>query len=94
MTGADRRLPEATTVENRLHLDLRADGATTAAEQDRLLALGACRVDVGQPDDDASWTVLADPKGNDGRTPLPPAPRRLGTGPCRGTSRTVQEAEE
>ncbi|MGY1748323.1 VOC family protein [Modestobacter sp. SYSU DS0511] len=65
-------MPEATTVENRLHLDLRADGATTAAEQDRLLALGACRVDVGQPDDDASWTVLADPEGNDGRTPLPP----------------------
>ncbi len=35
-----------------------------AAELDRLLALGATKVDVGQPAD-ASWHVLADPEGNE-----------------------------
>ena len=67
--GAGRQIdvlavPEAKTVKNRLHLDLRADGSTTAAELDRLLALGARRVDVGQGED-VSWTVLADPEGNE-----------------------------
>ncbi|SHF47273.1 hypothetical protein SAMN05443575_0030 [Jatrophihabitans endophyticus] len=58
------RVPEAKTIKNRLHLDLRADGGTTAEELDRLLGLGARRVDVGQ-DDDATWVVLADPGGNE-----------------------------
>ncbi len=49
---------------NRLHLDLRADGPSTAAELERLLGLGARRVDVGQPAD-ATWVVLADPEGNE-----------------------------
>ncbi len=57
-------VPEPKTVQNRLHLDLRADGLSTEAELERLLALGARRVDVGQPDD-ASWVVLADPEGNE-----------------------------
>lgn len=57
-------VPERKAVKNRLHLDLRADGSTTAEEIDRLLALGATRVDVGQPPD-ATWTVLADPEGNE-----------------------------
>lgn len=57
-------VPEAKTVKNRLHFDLRADGLSTADELDRLLALGARRVDVGQPSD-ASWVVLADPEGNE-----------------------------
>jgi hypothetical protein len=50
--------------KNRLHLDLRADGSTTAAELDRLLGLGATRVDIGQGSD-VSWIVLADPGGNE-----------------------------
>ncbi|GAB2918463.1 VOC family protein [Rhodococcus aerolatus] len=58
------RVPEAKAGKNRLHLDLRADGGTTAEELDRLLALGARRVDVGQSDD-VSWVVLADPEGNE-----------------------------
>ncbi len=58
------RVPEAKTVKNRLHLDLRADGSSTGEELARLLALGARRVDVGQGDD-VSWTVLADPEGNE-----------------------------
>lgn len=50
--------------QNRLHLDLRADGISTAAELERLLALGARRVDVGQGPD-VSWVVLCDPEGNE-----------------------------
>jgi hypothetical protein len=57
-------VPEAKTIKNRLHFDLRADGLSTSDELDRLLALGARRVDVGQPSD-ASWVVLADPEGNE-----------------------------
>ncbi len=58
------RVPEAKTVKNRLHLDLRADGTSTGVELDRLLSLGARRVDVGQATD-VSWVVLADPEGNE-----------------------------
>ncbi|MDQ3709376.1 MAG: VOC family protein [Actinomycetota bacterium] len=57
-------VPERKTVKNRLHLDLRADGGPTEAELERLLALGARRVDVGQSPD-SSWVVLADPEGNE-----------------------------
>ncbi len=57
-------VPESKTIKNRLHLDLRAIGSTMEAELQRLLALGARRVDVGQPDD-VSWVVLADPEGNE-----------------------------
>jgi hypothetical protein len=58
------RVPEPKTVKNRLHLDLRADGTTTEAELQRLLALGATPVDVGQGPD-VPWTVLSDPAGNE-----------------------------
>jgi predicted enzyme related to lactoylglutathione lyase len=58
------RVPERKTVKNRLHLDLRADGVSTAEELNRVLALGATRVDVGQGPD-VSWVVLADPEGNE-----------------------------
>jgi hypothetical protein len=57
-------VPEAKTVKNRLHLDLRADGLSTSDELDRLLALGARRADVGQSSA-ATWVVLADPEGNE-----------------------------
>src|SRR4051812_34999542 len=46
--------------KNRLHLDFRPDDRD--AEVDRLLALGATRVDIGQGEQ--SWVVLADPEGN------------------------------
>ena len=58
------RVPEGKLVKNRLHLDLRADGVSTEAELQRLLALGARRVDIGQAPD-SSWVVLADPEGNE-----------------------------
>jgi predicted enzyme related to lactoylglutathione lyase len=57
-------VPETKTIKDRLHLDLRADGISTAAELDRLYRLGATKADVGQPAD-ASWVVLADPEGNE-----------------------------
>ena len=47
--------------QNRLHIDLRPDDQD--AEVDRLIGLGASRVDVGQGD--VSWVVLADPEGNE-----------------------------
>jgi len=47
--------------KNRLHIDLRP--SDQAAEVERLIALGASRLDVGQGD--ATWVVLADPEGNE-----------------------------
>jgi predicted enzyme related to lactoylglutathione lyase len=58
------KVPERKTLKNRLHLDLRADGSTQQAEVERLIGLGARRVDVGQGAD-VSWVVLADPEGNE-----------------------------
>jgi predicted enzyme related to lactoylglutathione lyase len=55
---------ERKAVKNRLHLDLRADGVTTPDELERLLSLGARRVDIGQGPD-VSWVVLGDPEGNE-----------------------------
>ena len=57
-------VPEGKTVKNRLHFDLRADGVSTDVELERLLTLGARRVDVGQRPD-VTWVVLADPEGNE-----------------------------
>ncbi len=52
---------QAKTAQNRLHIDLRPDDQD--GEVERLIGLGATRVDVGQGD--ASWVVLADPEGNE-----------------------------
>lgn len=54
-------VPEPKTTKNRLHLDFRPDDRD--AEVERLLGLGATRVDVGQGEQ--SWIVLADPEGNE-----------------------------
>jgi predicted enzyme related to lactoylglutathione lyase len=48
--------------KNRLHFDLAPDDQD--AEVERILALGARRVDVGQ-DKTVGWVVLADPEGNE-----------------------------
>jgi len=52
------------TVKNRMHLDLTTSAADRDQEIDRLVALGARRVNVGQTGTE-SWTVLADPEGNE-----------------------------
>ncbi len=51
-------------VKNRVHLDLTTSAEDRDAEIARLRALGARRVDVGQTGTE-SWTVLADPEGNE-----------------------------
>ncbi len=64
VTLAFAQVPEAKTVKNRLHLDLNPGDRSQEQEVERLVALGAGRVDVGQgPDDD--WVVMADPEGNE-----------------------------
>lgn len=50
------------TDRNRLHLDVASDGEIQA-EVERLLGLGATRLDSGQCHDD--WVAMADPGGNE-----------------------------
>ena len=52
------------TVKNRMHLDLAPGPDGRDAEVERILALGARPADVGQTGTE-SWTVLADPEGNE-----------------------------
>jgi hypothetical protein len=56
-------VPEPKTVKNRLHLDVNPSGMDQDEELERLLALGARRVDVGQGD--VPWITLSDPEGNE-----------------------------
>ena len=50
--------------KNRLHLDLAPPAhGDQQSEVDRLVSLGATRVDIGQGE--VSWVVLADPDGNE-----------------------------
>ena len=56
-------VPEAKTVKNRLHLDIRPVDGSHETEVERLIGLGARRADVGQGS--APWVVLADPEGNE-----------------------------
>jgi len=55
------RTPDARTVKNRLHLDLRSTDYEAAVEQ--VLALGATRADDVY--DGGGWQVLRDPEGNE-----------------------------
>jgi hypothetical protein len=56
------RVPDAKTVKNRIHLDLRP--GEQAAEVARLEACGAKRIDIGQGSD-VTWVVMSDPFGNE-----------------------------
>ncbi|WP_327668943.1 MULTISPECIES: VOC family protein [unclassified Streptomyces] len=51
-------------VKNRLHFDLACAAEDRDAEIERLVGLGARGADVGRRGDE-SWTVLADPEGNE-----------------------------
>jgi catechol 2,3-dioxygenase-like lactoylglutathione lyase family enzyme len=52
------------TGKNRLHLDIAPSaGGDQQAEVDRLVTLGATRLDIGQGD--VTWVVMADPDGNE-----------------------------
>jgi hypothetical protein len=56
-------VPEPKTVKNRLHIDLSPSDRDQAQEVERIVELGATRIDIGQGD--VSWVVLADPEGNE-----------------------------
>jgi predicted enzyme related to lactoylglutathione lyase len=60
--------PDDKVVKNRVHLDLNpgldASADERRAEIERLIALGARPVDIGQRGDE-TWAVLADPEGNE-----------------------------
>lgn len=59
-------VPEAKTLKNRLHIDLAPHTSQDRdAEIERLIELGACRIDVGQDESEVPWTVLGDPEGNE-----------------------------
>ena len=52
------------TTKNRLHLDIAPpEDGDQGAEVERLVSLGATRIDIGQGDVD--WVVMADPDGNE-----------------------------
>ncbi|MGI8776152.1 MAG: VOC family protein [Acidimicrobiales bacterium] len=56
-------VPEPKTAKNRLHLDVNPSGCDQSEELERLTALGARRVDVGQGE--TPWIVVADPEDNE-----------------------------
>ena len=66
-------VPEPKTLKNRIHLDVHAVDGDQEAEVERLIALGATHVDVGQGEQ--SWVVLADPEGNEFCVLAGPPPR-------------------
>jgi hypothetical protein len=55
-------VPEGKSTKNRLHFDLRP--FDQEAEVERLIDLGATRVDIGQTPE-CTWVVLTDPEGNE-----------------------------
>jgi predicted enzyme related to lactoylglutathione lyase len=57
------KVPERKTIKNRVHLDINPVGCDQSEELERLLSLGATKVDIGQGD--VAWVVLADPEGNE-----------------------------
>ena len=56
-------VPEQRTSKNRVHLDVTPADSTRDEEVERLLGLGARRIDIGQGD--TPWVVMADPEGNE-----------------------------
>jgi len=57
------RVPEPKTVKNRVHVDLAAKDSEV--EIDRLVGLGASRVEYREGGLGNSWTVMLDPEGNE-----------------------------
>lgn len=57
-------VPEAKTVKNRLHFDLRPTDLSQSEEVERLLALGAS-VHADLRHADGGWVTMLDPEGNE-----------------------------
>jgi hypothetical protein len=64
LVTSTQHLSETKTIKNRVHLDLTTGADDRDAEIERLLRLGARRVNIDQTGDE-SWTVLTDPEGNE-----------------------------
>ena len=58
------KVDEPKVVKNRSHFDVSPVDVPHEEEVERILALGATRADIGQTGEE-SWTVLADPEGNE-----------------------------
>src|ERR1044071_5827594 len=56
-------VPEKKSLKNRVHIDVNPVGCERDEEVERLIGLGARRVDVGQGEQ--TWVVLADPEDNE-----------------------------
>ncbi|MFE3104490.1 VOC family protein [Nocardia tengchongensis] len=57
-------VPEAKTVKNRLHLDIRVGDEKRAAEVERLIGMGAKVLHEGRQGP-FTWVTMADPEGNE-----------------------------
>jgi hypothetical protein len=57
------QVPEDKVTKNRVHIDVTPADRSQEDEVDRLVSLGACRVDIGQGT--TPWVVMADPEGNE-----------------------------
>ena len=58
------KVPEGKTAKNRLHLDIQPVDGAMESEVERLVELGATRIDVfNEPSE--TWTVMNDPEGNE-----------------------------
>jgi hypothetical protein len=57
------KVPEGKSVKNRLHIDVSPRDREQAEEVERIIELGARRIDIGQGE--VSWVVLADPEDNE-----------------------------
>ena len=58
------QVPEDKVAKNRVHFDVSPVEGSQEDEVELILGLGATRADIGQSGDE-SWTVLADPEGNE-----------------------------
>ena len=58
------QVPEDKVAKNRVHYDVSPVDRSQEEEVERILGLGATRADIGQTGEE-SWTVLADPEGNE-----------------------------
>jgi hypothetical protein len=57
------RAPDEKVIKNRLHIDVNATDREQGEEVERIVGLGATKVDIGQGEQ--TWVVLADPEGNE-----------------------------
>jgi predicted enzyme related to lactoylglutathione lyase len=58
------KVPDEKVVKNRVHIDVSPRDRDQADEVERIIQLGARRIDIGQGED-VTWVVLADPEGNE-----------------------------